>query len=577
MISRVSFSSWYKTFSLPAFYIPILALLLYANTLTNGFTLDDVLVITKNTYVKEGVKGIPSLVSYDSFHGYFQQKEQTNLVTGGRYRPLSLVLFAVLYQFFGSNPLPFHLLNLLLYVLTAFALLKTFTLITQDNKGIKPAFAVITTLLFVAHPVHTEVVNNIKSADELLSFLFSILSLSFFINGHDKKLYRHFVLSGCLFLLACFSKENALPFIATFPLVIFLFRSTQSRSIPYVIKSLFPVLLAALLYVVVRGEVLHWKFGTESDVLINNPFIKWNGVQWIPFSTAEWSATNMYSLGMYLKILLSPYPLTHDYYPRQFEIMNWSNPHVLLSAVLIVALLTLLFTYRKWNKVILFSIVYFFSTISIVSNFLFPIGTNFSERFVYMPSLGFCAATAFLLSKIPKINIQRFLLLLIIVPYSLLVISRNKDWKNNFSLVEADYPVSSNSAKINNSYAAQLLEIAIKEQSIPERSKLLAQAQLKYSLALKINPTYIEALFGRGSTYFVQGNYSLAVEDYLLAEQIDPNYPSLRTNLVLALREAGKAALKSNDHRTALQYLKAAALRFPNDPEINELVSQISK
>jgi tetratricopeptide (TPR) repeat protein len=194
-----------------------------------------------------------------------------------------------------------------------------------------------------------------------------------------------------------------------------------------------------------------------------------------------------------------------------------------------------------------------------------------------MPSLGFCAATAFLLSKIPKINIQRFLLLLIIVPYSLLVISRNKDWKNNFSLVEADYPVSSNSAKINNSYAAQLLEIAIKEQSIPERSKLLAQAQLKYSLALKINPTYIEALFGRGSTYFVQGNYSLAVEDYLLAEQIDPNYPSLRTNLVLALREAGKAALKSNDHRTALQYLKAAALRFPNDPEINELVSQISK
>jgi tetratricopeptide (TPR) repeat protein len=335
--------------------------------------------------------------------------------------------------------------------------------------------------------------------------------------------------------------------------------------------------LAALLYVVVRGEVLHWKFGTESDVLINNPFIKWNGVQWIPFSTAEWSATNMYSLGMYLKILLFPYPLTHDYYPRQFEIMNWSNPHVLLSAVLIVALLTLLFTYRKWNKVILFSIVYFFSTISIVSNFLFPIGTNFSERFVYMPSLGFCAATAFLLSKIPKINIQRFLLLLIIVPYSLLVISRNKDWKNNFSLVEADYPVSSNSAKINNSYAAQLLEIAIKEQSIPERSKLLAQAQLKYSLALKINPTYIEALFGRGSTYFVQGNYSLAVEDYLLAEQIDPNYPSLRTNLVLALREAGKAALKSNDHRTALQYLKAAALRFPNDPEINELVSQISK
>lgn len=577
MSSRVSSSAWYQTFSLPAFYIPMLALLLYVNTLTNGFTLDDVLVITKNTYVKEGIKGIPSIVSYDSFHGYFQQKEQTNLVAGGRYRPLSMVLFAILYQFFGSNPLPFHFFSLLLYLLTAVALFKTISLITRDNKGITPAFAIITTLLFVAHPVHTEVVNNIKSADELLSFLFSILSLSFFINGYDKKSNKHFLSAGGLFLLACFSKENALPFIAIFPLVIFLFRNAHSRSILYLVKSLIPVLLAALLYVVVRGEVLHWKFGTESDVLINNPFIKWNGAQWIPFSTAEWSATNIYSLGMYLKVLLFPYPLTHDYYPRQFEILNWNDPYVLLSAFLILGLLSLLFTYRKWNKVILFSIIYFFSTISIVSNFLFPIGTNFSERFVYMPSLGFCAVTAILLSKIPTINIQRLLLTLIIVPYSLFVISRNEDWKSNLSLVEADYQVSSNSAKINNSYAAQLLEIAIKAQSIPERSKLLAQAQLMYNQALKINPTYLEALFGRGSTYFVLGNYPLAVEDYLKAEQLDPNYPSLHTNLVLALREAGKTALKSNDHSTALQYLKSAALRFPNDPEINELLSQISK
>ena len=56
---------------------------------------------------------------------------------------------------------------------------------------------------------------------------------------------------------------------------------------------------------------------------MNNPFLKIEGNQWVPFSGAEKMATIFYTLGYYIKLLLVPHPLTHDYYPRHIDIMNW--------------------------------------------------------------------------------------------------------------------------------------------------------------------------------------------------------------------------------------------------------------
>ncbi len=49
------------------------------------------------------------------------------------------------------------------------------------------AIPLIATLLFVVHPVHTEVVANIKSRDEILSLLFTLFSLSFLLKASDKQ------------------------------------------------------------------------------------------------------------------------------------------------------------------------------------------------------------------------------------------------------------------------------------------------------------------------------------------------------------------------------------------------------
>ena len=98
----------------------ILGFLLYGNTLTHEFTLDDAIVITENDFTKEGLSGIWDQLSNDQFVGFYGTKKE--LVAGGRYRPLSMVVFNIQYAFAGENPFFGHLSNVLFYILNGFLL-----------------------------------------------------------------------------------------------------------------------------------------------------------------------------------------------------------------------------------------------------------------------------------------------------------------------------------------------------------------------------------------------------------------------------------------------------------------------
>jgi hypothetical protein len=81
--------------------------LLYAQSVTFDYALDDKLVITHNDFTQEGIGGIPKLFSTGFLVGFYG--EQRNLLAGGRYRPLSLVTFAVEWEVFGRRPGLSHL------------------------------------------------------------------------------------------------------------------------------------------------------------------------------------------------------------------------------------------------------------------------------------------------------------------------------------------------------------------------------------------------------------------------------------------------------------------------------------
>ena len=151
----------------------VLAFLININTLSNDYALDDAVVLTQNSIVKKGVSGIPEMLTSNYLKGY---TTDVNLLSGSRYRPLTLVAFALEYQFFGEQPFVSHLINLLLYLMLIVLLFKFLRMAMPISQQY---LIFITVLIFSIHPVHTEVIANVKGRDELLAFILLLSALIF--------------------------------------------------------------------------------------------------------------------------------------------------------------------------------------------------------------------------------------------------------------------------------------------------------------------------------------------------------------------------------------------------------------
>jgi len=83
----------------------IFCFLLYGNTLNHDYTQDDAIVIYDNMYTTQGISGIPGILKYDTFKGFFKVEGKDKLVSGGRYRPFTLIMFALEWQLFKKQKL----------------------------------------------------------------------------------------------------------------------------------------------------------------------------------------------------------------------------------------------------------------------------------------------------------------------------------------------------------------------------------------------------------------------------------------------------------------------------------------
>ncbi|MDX1479693.1 MAG: glycosyltransferase family 39 protein, partial [Saprospiraceae bacterium] len=362
----------------------IVGFLCYANTLPHGYTQDDAIVITDNMYTKDGISGIPGLLTKDTFFGFFKTEGKSRLVSGGRYRPLTPVMFAVEYELFGESPFIGHLINVLLYCLTGVLIFHVLLWMGQRTAWPDRAwhFAMIGAGLFLVHPLHTEVVANIKGRDEIMSLLLSLTALWLMLRALPKPNLKQTGLAMLAFLGALLSKENAITFLAIIPLTLVFFARTSWMK---AVRATLPFLAVAVLFLVIRGQVIGWEFGDTPRELLNNPFLKIENGQYVDFDIGEKLATITYTLGKYLQLLFFPHPLTHDYYPRHIDLMQWGDWQALLSLLAYLALVAAVVMGWRKRHVHVFGILFYLITLSIVSNVVFPVGTNMSERFAYMP------------------------------------------------------------------------------------------------------------------------------------------------------------------------------------------------
>ena len=366
-----------------------LSILLYANTLSHDFALDDAIVITDNMHVHKGWAGLMDIFNKDTFHGFFKTDKQ-GLLEGGRYRPFTLAMFAVELSIFGKSPFWGHLFNLLWYALTGIVLylLSSGLFAYRWNKTLSAWLAFAVALIFIAHPLHTEAVANIKGRDEIMALLGCLAALYFSLRSYHSKQIGWEALAVLAFLIGIFSKENAITFLAVVPLTYWFF---TDASVGKIIRYIAPFLVVALVFLLIRSAVLpNVQIGTVSKELMNNPFLKLEGTQYVPFTGAEKQATVFYTLGKYLQLFLAPYPLTHDYYPMQIPRMDWSKPASILSFLLYLGMGIYGVLGLRKKSPIAYGFLFYLSTLSIVSNLFLVVGTNMSERLVFMPSVGLC-------------------------------------------------------------------------------------------------------------------------------------------------------------------------------------------
>jgi len=121
------------------------------------------------------------------------------------YRPLTSLSYWVDFKVWGLNPAAFHLTNILLHIANSVLL---FFILLSLEISVAPAF--LSALLFSVFPLHFENVAWISGRTDLLSFLFAVLSVWFFIKFLDRRRGAYLGFSSLCFFLSLLSKENAI-------------------------------------------------------------------------------------------------------------------------------------------------------------------------------------------------------------------------------------------------------------------------------------------------------------------------------------------------------------------------------
>jgi len=539
--------------------ITVFAFLIYAQSIAFDYAYDDITVTKNNSVTTLGIKGIPTILKTDYWYG-----NANNL--RGEYRPVPLIIFALEWEFFPHNPHVGHLINVLIYAITCgFLFILLCKLFSEKYSLLLPLICVI---LYAAHPIHTEVVDNIKSLDELLCFLFGIMAIWFAVKGRDKLSLMNIFLMATCFTLALLSKETGISFVIIIPLSLYVITEISFKKIIPVFGSL---VMITVLWLVIRYQVLkiiphdYFISPVDNSLLITTDFI-------------SQKATAIYILGRYVLLLLYPHPLSYDYSFDQIPLHNVFDWQTLVSIAFYGFLFLFALIKIRSRNYLAFAILFYLITIAPVSNLFIPIGSTIGERFLFMPSLGFCLALGILLVKLLKVNINipyqtisQFLsmnikvlavVLVLIVFYSVITITRNPVWKDNISLFGHDVEVSDNSARTHYNWAnAIALEIYPKEKNQLVKDSLLDRAFLEINKSIAIFKGFGDAYTSLGTIYYEKKNYSDAIKNYEHARRLmTVPSPNLFNNLGLVYQ-------KTNQMKESLEALDSAIKYSPANVE----------
>ncbi len=490
----------------------VLIFIIYGQSLSGDFVYDDRNIL-EHIETLSDVKNIDQVIMYPFWN-----------TESGLYRPVTLLSYTLNLAIFGTGSFSFHFINLLLYLFICF-----FIYLIVKKLFKKENLALLTALLFLVLPIHTEVVANISGRGELLALFFSLLFIFEFI-----KEKTNFYFLALWSFLAIGSKETA---IAILPIMfVLLYIKEQTINIE-ILKKYFKDISASFIaigfYFFLRFFSLGLSnFSSLKTSLIENPLIFTD--------TGGRIATAFKILWMYFAKMLWPTNLCSDYSYNQIPVIhNFLNVEVFLGILLFLSSIILFIYYINKKPIISFGLGIFISSFLIVSNILFPIGTIAGERLFFFPSLGLVLVITFIiyqflfLIKNKKLkNILVILLTIILIIYGTISFKRQGVWLNEENLFLSAAICAPNSVlSRSNSGAIYLINGDLDK----------AEEELKF--AMNIKPIYSKGLNNLGLVYFRKGDNEEARKLYLEAIKQDFPYSGAFENLILLYLSEGNMDL----------------------------------
>ncbi|MEW6557618.1 MAG: tetratricopeptide repeat protein [Elusimicrobiota bacterium] len=451
--------------------IIFLGFLIYSNTLKNPYLWDDKYFVEKNNFIKSFKN---SLVFFSPTKYFKYTYDQT-------YRPLPFLVHMANYKIWNINSVGHRITNIILHIANAVLIYLLVFYILKNN-----FVAFLSALLFVVHPVNTEVVNMVSFVETQLSTLFFMFSLFFYI----KKTHISYLISPICFFLAVFCKETAVTLPAVLILYDLIFDKSQNRkSFSTICHSSFVIryfFIIAVFYLVVR--FLIFRHPTEAA-------IKYPGDSFI---------TNIFvmlkAIPVYLSVVFLPFNLSVEY-NIEIPATLFQAPVIFgfLSVIVFVAIL--IYTYKN-SKNLFFWLMWIPITFLPTSNII-PMQNIVAERYLYLPLIGVCVLLAVLLDKIGRRQLIAVYGLAgcIIVLLATMTVVRNLDWKDDWTFYSKTLKQNPESPSANLSMGA-----------IYAHKKDFKNAIELISFSLQLDPDNINAKWALASTFYKAGEYDKSAE-----------------------------------------------------------------
>ncbi|MBS1684288.1 MAG: tetratricopeptide repeat protein [Bacteroidetes bacterium] len=251
------------------------------------------------------------------------------------------------------------------------------------------------------------------------------------------------------------------------------------------------------------------------------------------------AGTSMEVLLHYLHKVVLPYPMAFYYGYRYIYPQRLTEPGPLLGVISYVLLCVgILLSLRRRRALALGLLIYLLSIVA-VSDFFFPIPGMVAERYLLIPSLGWClvlgTGLAYLLqrtlvsdSRALLLPAVRYTLLAILLLYSGITFARNLQWKDALTLMRHDISYVDRSAHAHDLLAIKLMKGSYEVSGAAQQDMQL-EALGHFKQALAIYPGFYNAAYDLGRVYAAlhMPDSSIAFFDRAMAIDSENTDPSL--------------------------------------------------